>query len=222
MSQEHCTEADREFVQFYHRRVAWLALLRYDQALHDADHTLALMDFVAGTGSTRTTSPRTSGSAGWCCSTAPRPRPPWPWNGAGPRRRSTSSARGSPSSPGTRTNGSPTATRDESPNQTLIEQLRVLEQEIRKNFAVEKTLREQLDEAVAREDYEQAARLRDQIRAARSPVAERCSEHPGRRLESLNAPASTSRRRRPGRSAPRRRRAAGRSSRRPGGSGRRN
>ena len=47
----------------------------------------------------------------------------------------------------------------------MIEQLRILEQEIRKNFAVEKTLREQLDEAVAREDYEHAARLRDQIRA---------------------------------------------------------
>jgi excinuclease UvrABC nuclease subunit len=53
----------------------------------------------------------------------------------------------------------------ETPNQPLIEQLRVLEQEIRKNFAVEKTLREQLDEAVAEEDYELAARLRDQIRA---------------------------------------------------------
>ena len=53
----------------------------------------------------------------------------------------------------------------ESPNPSLIEQLRLFEQEIRKNFAVEKTLREQLDEAVAREDYEQAARLRDQIRA---------------------------------------------------------
>ena len=57
------------------------------------------------------------------------------------------------------------------PIQSLIEQLRVLEQEIRKNFAVEKTLREQLDEAVAREDYEQAARLRDQIRAQAAKAA---------------------------------------------------
>jgi len=53
----------------------------------------------------------------------------------------------------------------ESPNPALVDQLRVFEQEIRKKFAVEKTLREQLDEAVAQEDYEQAARLRDQIRA---------------------------------------------------------
>jgi hypothetical protein len=53
----------------------------------------------------------------------------------------------------------------ETPNPSLIEQLHLLEHEIRKNFAVEKTLREQLDEAVALEDYERAARLRDQIRA---------------------------------------------------------
>ncbi len=53
----------------------------------------------------------------------------------------------------------------ESPNPALVEQLRLFEQEIRKKFGVEKTLREQLDEAVAQEDYEKAARLRDQIRA---------------------------------------------------------
>src|SRR5881227_3326139 len=46
MSPEHCLEADREFVQFYHRRVAWLALHHFDKALLDADHTIALMDFV--------------------------------------------------------------------------------------------------------------------------------------------------------------------------------
>jgi hypothetical protein len=53
---------------------------------------------------------------------------------------------------------------DDLPDQMLIEQFVVLEQEIRKNFSVKKTLREQLDEAVAREDYERAARIRDQIR----------------------------------------------------------
>src|SRR5207248_8855128 len=46
MTPEHCQEADREFVQFYHRRMAWLQLQRYDKALKDADHTLTLMDFV--------------------------------------------------------------------------------------------------------------------------------------------------------------------------------
>lgn len=45
MSEEQCGEADREFVQFYHRRVCWLALREFDRAVADADHTLALMDF---------------------------------------------------------------------------------------------------------------------------------------------------------------------------------
>ena len=46
MGEEQCVEADREFVQFHHRRAAWLTLQKYDRALADADHTLALMDFV--------------------------------------------------------------------------------------------------------------------------------------------------------------------------------
>lgn len=40
-----CLEIDREFVQFFHRRVAWLALRQFDRAVADADHTLTLMDF---------------------------------------------------------------------------------------------------------------------------------------------------------------------------------
>lgn len=45
MSDEQCGEADREFVQFYHRRVCWLALRHFSDAVRDADHTLGLMDF---------------------------------------------------------------------------------------------------------------------------------------------------------------------------------
>ena len=40
-----CLEIDREFVQFFHRRVAWLALREFGHAVADADHTLSLMDF---------------------------------------------------------------------------------------------------------------------------------------------------------------------------------
>jgi tetratricopeptide (TPR) repeat protein len=45
LEEETCVEIDREFVQFYHRRVAWLRLQRFELAIRDADHTLALMDF---------------------------------------------------------------------------------------------------------------------------------------------------------------------------------
>lgn len=45
LDDRRCVEIDREFVQFFHRRVAWLALREFDRAVADADHTLALMDF---------------------------------------------------------------------------------------------------------------------------------------------------------------------------------
>ena len=44
MDEDQCFEADREFVQFYHRRISWLRLQHYHRAVDDADHTLALMD----------------------------------------------------------------------------------------------------------------------------------------------------------------------------------
>ncbi|MEM6329995.1 MAG: UvrB/UvrC motif-containing protein [Planctomycetota bacterium] len=42
---DRCMEVDREFVQFYHRRIAWLSLREFRRAVLDADHTLGLMDF---------------------------------------------------------------------------------------------------------------------------------------------------------------------------------
>ncbi len=46
LSEDHAEEADREFTQYYHRRIAWLTLRAFDKATADADHTLAFMDFV--------------------------------------------------------------------------------------------------------------------------------------------------------------------------------
>lgn len=45
LDEDECSEVDREFVQFYHRRVCWLQLREFERAVRDADHTLALMDF---------------------------------------------------------------------------------------------------------------------------------------------------------------------------------
>src|SRR6516164_10417251 len=46
LSEEQCQEADREFAEFYQRRICWLALGNFSRAINDADHTLAFMDFV--------------------------------------------------------------------------------------------------------------------------------------------------------------------------------
>ncbi len=40
-----CTQIDREFYQYYHRRICWLTLKKYAEAVKDAQHTLSLMDF---------------------------------------------------------------------------------------------------------------------------------------------------------------------------------
>jgi len=167
MDEEHSAEADREFIQFYHRRMAWLALRRYEKAILDADHTLALMDLVRRHGNDDdyvasheqfrglVQFHRTQAQA---LLAIERRRPEEAIDALHEgiekllaHQRSWWDERDNDSA--------------ESPNPSLVEQLRLLEQEIRKNYAVEKTLREQLDEAVAREDYEQAARLRDLIRA---------------------------------------------------------
>jgi hypothetical protein len=165
MGREQCAAADREFVQYYHRRVAWLAMQRYDKALLDADHTLALMDFVQRHGPDDdyiasherfrglVLFHRTQAAAAMALERR-KPEEAIDVVREGAERIGSHHEQWA-------------ADNDDSdtPNASLIEQLRVLENEIRKNFAVAKTLREQLDEAVAEEDYEKAARLRDQIRA---------------------------------------------------------
>jgi hypothetical protein len=167
MSEEHCTEADREFGQFYHRRVAWLALEKYDKALLDADHTLALMDFIhrhAKSEEYIASHERYRGLVIFHRTQAA--------TALALERRKSEEAIDVVRDGIDRLNShlrewSAENEQLETPNQQLIEQLQVLVQDIRKNYAVEKTLREQLDEAVACEDYERAARLRDQIRARR-------------------------------------------------------
>ena len=165
MSREHRLAADWEFVQYYHRRVAWLALQRYDKALLDADHTLALMDYVCRHGADEeyiasherfrglVIFHRTQATAALALERR-KPEEAIDLVRDGVRKLGDHHEKWAVDHETT-----------ETPNLSLIEQLNVLESEIRKNFAVEKTLREQLDEAVAAEDYERAARLRDQIRA---------------------------------------------------------
>lgn len=46
-------EVDREFYQFYHRRICWLSLQEYALAAADAEHTLRLMDFSSANSTDR-------------------------------------------------------------------------------------------------------------------------------------------------------------------------
>lgn len=44
LDEDECMEVDREFMQFYQRRICWLRLQYFSRAVIDADHTLLLMD----------------------------------------------------------------------------------------------------------------------------------------------------------------------------------
>jgi hypothetical protein len=165
MTAHQCAEADREFIQFYHRRIAWLALHRHEKAIQDADHTIALMDFIRRH-----------------CQDEEYISSHEQFRGIVLFHRTEAAI--AVALERNRPEEAVDALRDgierlithqhtwwdehepaDSPNLALVDQLRLYEKEIRKKFGLEKTLRDQLDEAVAKEDYERAAALRDQIRA---------------------------------------------------------
>lgn len=160
-SPDQCVEADREFIQFYHRRVAWLALHQFDRALVDSDHTLAFMDFL------KEHSPsdeftmaheryrgfvlfhRTQAAAAKHLE-AEDPEQAIDELRSGQRRILEFFAEH--------------GLEENADEDAMLRQLRDSEKSLRQNHAIEVTLAEQLDQAVDAEDYELAARLRDQLR----------------------------------------------------------
>jgi regulator of replication initiation timing len=167
MSEDQCAEADREFVQFSHRRNAWLALQKYDKALLDADHTLALMDFVRRHAQDEEYIASHERFRGLVLFHRTQAATALALERRRPEEAIDVVRDGIERLRAHQQEWVAENEQIDSPDESLIERLQNLVRDIRKNFAVEKTLREQLDEAVAREDYERAARLRDQIRARR-------------------------------------------------------
>jgi hypothetical protein len=165
MSVHQCSEADREFIQFYHRRVAWLSLRRFDKVIHDADHTLALMDFIRRHGIEEEYIASHEQFRGLVLFHRAQAAIQLALERHSPEEAIDAVRDGVERLTNhQRTFWEENETAD-SPNPPLVDQLHSYEQDIRKKFSVEKTLREQLDEAVAQEQYELAARLRDQILA---------------------------------------------------------
>ncbi|MCA9199829.1 MAG: UvrB/UvrC motif-containing protein [Planctomycetales bacterium] len=165
MTPDQCAEVDREFVQFYHRRVCWLALREFANAVRDADHTLALMDFCQ----------QHSPDEAWTVQHE-QYRPFVLFH----RIQAAALNDLEDDNPETAVeaiNQGLDQLRDlfnefevdgEFEENELVVRLIELRESLREKFEVGKTLQEQLSDAIAHEEYEEAARIRDQI-ALRTP-----------------------------------------------------
>ena len=160
LNDEQCMEIDREFLQFYHRRICCLALRQFAWAVADADSTLALMDFVA----------------------AHSPNPQWTLSHeqyrpfvlfhriqaaamlqlqeSGPEMAIETINQGLEQM---REVFAKFGAEEQFDQDELVGQLAVIKESLREEYRVGKTLAEQLADAVTAEEYEHAARLRDQI-----------------------------------------------------------
>ncbi|HEY2761838.1 MAG TPA: UvrB/UvrC motif-containing protein, partial [Pirellulales bacterium] len=160
LSQEQCAAADREFVQYYHRRICWLALREFRRAMKDADHTLAFMDFIK----------KHSPEEDWTVSHE-QYRPFVLFH----RAQAAALAELEDHGPEAAINEIKLALEQfrkvfeeyEVPEKydedELVRRLTELQDTLREHYRVGRTLNEQLAEAVASEQYELAAQLRDEI-----------------------------------------------------------
>jgi len=172
MAPVQCAEADRELVQFYHRRVAMLALQQYDKALRDAQHSLDLIEFISDHGPDDEYIARHERLRGSVIFDYVQAAAALALERCRPEEAIEAVRKGAEMLENHRKLWQDrfdledeAAVEDIMPDSALIERLERLETEIRHHFDVPKTLHEQLAEAVAHEDYERAAHLRDQIRA---------------------------------------------------------
>jgi UvrB/uvrC motif len=161
LGEEQCQEADREFVQYYHRRMCWLQLRQWARALADADHTIGFMDFVA------------------------LHSPSDEYRQAHEQYRGLVLFQRTQAAAALEVEkDNPEGAIDEVRNglellrvffagydlegqmeeDGMVQHLRQIETNLRQQFNIQATLQEQLAQAVANEDYEQAARIRDALR----------------------------------------------------------
>jgi len=161
LTDEQCLEADREFVQLYHRRICWLALQKFAPALADADHTLAFMDFV------RDHSPdedytqaheqyrgfvlfqRTQAAAALAVEQKKPDQAIDEIAACLEKLQAFFASFGA---------------EEQMEENAMVRQLRQMENSLRQSHGIGATLREQLQNAIANEEYEIAAKLRDALR----------------------------------------------------------
>lgn len=161
LNEEQCEEADREFVQYYHRRVCWLALRDYGRAVDDADHTLALMDFVRDHSPDEDYTQAHEQYRGFVLFQRTQAAAAWAADENNPEKAIDELNAGIKTIRQFLTDHQVT---DETEENGMIRHLRKMEESLRQLHGIEATIQEQLEQAVANEEYETAARLRDALR----------------------------------------------------------
>ena len=166
LNEEQCREIDREFVQFYHRRVCWLQLKEFDRAVRDADHTLGLMDFCK----------KFSPDEQWTISHEQyRPFVLYHRTQAAALARLDEGDEGAEIAIEEVNNGLDQMkdlfeqydAGDQFADDELVQRLTEFRESLRKRYEIGRTLQEQLSDAIAQEQYERAARIRDMIQKRR-------------------------------------------------------
>ena len=166
LSIEHCTEIDREFMQFYQRRISWLQLKEYANVVRDANHTLALMDFCE----------EYSPDESWGISHEQyRPFVLFHRTQADALQALEATT---PENAIERINAGLICIQEVFAQHEIVEhfeddelvnQLRETRESLRAEYEIGMTLNEQLEQAIHDEQYELAAELRDQIGTSTSP-----------------------------------------------------
>ena len=161
LSEEQCQEADREFVQFYHRRICWLALRQYARALADSDHTLGFMDFIAKHAASDDYRQAHDQYRGFVLFQRTQAAAAFAVEKEDPEGAIDEIRNGLELM---RIFFAGYELEEQMEEDGMVQHLRQIESNLRQQYNIEATLHEQLDQAVADEDYEKAAQIRDAMK----------------------------------------------------------
>jgi hypothetical protein len=166
LDESECNEVDREFVQYYHRRICWLRLQHYKRAVEDADHTLALMDFCRAHSSDEQWTMSHEQYRPFVMFHRTQAEALGQLEESGPDAAIQSINRGLQEM---RDVFEQYEVEEHFEDDELVSRLSDLRETLRKEYDVGRTLNEQLADAVESENYEKAAKIRDQLAKRRQP-----------------------------------------------------
>ncbi len=161
LNEEQSQDADQEFLQFYHRRVCWLALRQYARAIKDADHTLTFMDLVKRHSPGEEYTQAHEQYRGFVLFHRTQAASALAVERDNPEQAIDEIRSGMEKLKAFFAEFGMEEQMDEDP---MVQHLRKIQATLREQYDIGATLHEQLEQAIAAEDYERAAQLRDQLK----------------------------------------------------------